>query len=166
MTEQEAAQLREKNAQLQAQLTAANEAAAAAAARDAQAAAAARTAEHTAFAEALIEQAKVPEADKARIVAIADAIHPPGDAPVMFGEGDGKTTLYAQFKSFLEGLKPSVEFGEQATRGRAGSADGGAPEVEYAEGADPQSIELDKKIRAHMAAHKVTYAAAYAAVTK
>lgn len=166
VTEQEAAQLREKNAQLQAQLTAANEAAVAAAARDAQAAAAARTAEHTAFAEALIEQAKVPEADKARIVAIADAIHPPGDAPVMFGEGDGKTTLYAQFKSFLEGLKPSVEFGEQATRGRAGSADGGAPEVEYAEGADPQSIELDKKIRAHMAAHKVTYAAAYAAVTK
>ena len=71
-----------------------------------------------------------------------------------------------EFKDFLQGLPAGVEFGEQATRGRAGSADGGAPEVEYAEGVDPESIELDKKIRAYMAAHKVTYAVAYAAVTK
>lgn len=166
VTEQEAAQLREKNAQLQAQLTAANEAAAAAAARDAQAAAAARTAEHTAFAEALISEGKLPEAHKARVVAFAEAMCPADGEPVMFGEGDAAKPLVQEFKDFLQGLPAGVEFGEQATRGRAGSADGGAPEVEYAEGVDPQSIELDKKIRAHMAAHKVTYAVAYAAVTK
>ena len=166
MTEQEAAQLREKNAQLQAQLTAANEAAAAAAARDAQAAAAARTAEHTAFAEALISEGKLPEAHKARVVAFAEAMCPADGEPVMFGEGDAAKPLVQEFKDFLQGLPAGVEFGEQATRGRAGSADGGAPEVEYAEGVDPESIELDKKIRAYMAAHKVTYAAAYAAVTK
>lgn len=165
MTEQEAAQLREKNAQLQAQLTAANEAAAAAAARDAQAAAAARTAEHTAFAEALISDGKLPEAHKARVVAFAEAMCPADGEPVMFGEGDAAKPLVQEFKDFLQSLPAGVEFGEQATRGRAGSADG-APDVEYAEGADPESIELDKKIRAHMAQHKVTYAAAYAAVSK
>ena len=166
VTEQEAAQLREKNAQLQAQLTAANEAAAATAAREAATAAAARTAEHTAFAEALISEGKLPEAHKARVVAFAEAMCPADGEPVMFGEGDAAKPLLQELKDFLQGLPAGVEFGEQATRGRAGSADGGAPEVEYAEGADPQSIELDKKIRAHMAAHKVTYAAAYAAVTK
>lgn len=155
VTEQEAAELKAQNEALQAQVNEAK-------AREAAAAAAARTQEHVAFAESLISQGKVPEADKARLVAIADAINPPGKE-VMFGEGGSATTLFAQFKQFLEGLQPKVEFGEHATRGRAGTGQA-APEVEYAEGADPERVELDKKIRAYMTEHKVTYAVAAARV--
>lgn len=157
VTEAEAAALKAQNEALQTQLKEHRQ-------REAAAAAAARTAEHVAFAESLISAGKVPEADKDRIVAMADVIHPAG-AEVMFGEGEAKTTLYAQFKQFLDGLQPKVEFGEHATRGRAADAAAGDT-VEYAENADPERIELDKKIRAHMAQHNVGYAAAARAVAK
>ena len=158
VTPDEAAALKKQNEVLQQQLDAANQ-------REAAAAQAARTAEHVAFAEGLIAQAKVPEADKARIVALADAIHPAGEQPVMFGEGEHATTLYEQFTQFLGGLAPKVAFGEQATRPRAAGASTDQA-VEYAEGADPERVELDKKIRAYMAEHNVDYRKAFAAVAK
>jgi hypothetical protein len=166
VNEQEAAQLREQNAQLQTQLKAVTDAAAAAAAREVAAAAAARTAEHTAFAESLISDGKLPEVHKARVIAFAEAMCPAGGEPVMFGEGDAAKPLLQELKDFLQDMPAGVEFGEQATRSRAGAADGGAPDVEYAEGADPERIELDKKIRAYAVKHNVDYATAAMAVTK
>lgn len=163
VTEQEAAQLREQNAALQAQAEASAAKLAAAEARESAAAASARTAAHTAFAEGLVSDGKVPESDKARVIAFAEAM---SDGEVMFGEGDDKKPLVDELKDFLQRLPAGVEFGEAATRGRVGSANSGADDVAYAEGADPARIELDKKIRAHMAEHSVGYAAAYAAVTK
>lgn len=158
VTPEEVAALKAQNEKLERELAEARQ-------REATAAASARTAEHVAFAESLISAAKVPEADKPRIVAIADAIHPAGSDPVMFGEGDDKTTLYTQFKAFLEGLPPQVAFGEQATRERA-AAQNDVETVAYAEGADPERVELDKKIRGYMAEHKVSYGVAFRAVAK
>ena len=165
MTEQEAAQLREQNAALQARLDASDRAQAERDQRDAAAATAARTAENTAFAEGLISEGKVPEADKARVVAFANAMHPAEGAPVMFGEGDDKAPLVEEFKAFLQRLPAGVEFGEHATRTRAGTA-GAAADVEYAEGTDQERIDLDQKVRRYADEHKVSYSAAYAAVTK
>lgn len=162
VTEEQAQALRDQNAQLQQQADATARELAAIKQSQAAAAAASRTAELTAFAEGLVEDGKLPEADKARIVAFGEAMRPSdGQAEVMFGEGDAKKPLWEEFKAWLQGLPPKVEFGEHATRGRAGEA---APEVEYAEGADPERIELDKKIRAYMAENKVTYAVAAARV--
>lgn len=155
VTEAEAAALKAQNTELQKQLEAAHQ-------REAAAAAAARTAEHTAFAEKLVSEGRLPEADKARIVAMADAIHPAGADPVMFGEGDAQTTLYQQFQQFLQALPKRVEFGEIATRDAAGES----PSYQYAEGTDPDRIALDKRIRAYAAQHKVSYGSAFAAVTK
>ena len=165
VTEQEAAQLREQNAALQARLDASDRAQAERDQRDAAAATAARTAEHTAFAEGLISEGKVIEADKALVVAFADAMHPAEGEPVMFGEGDDKALLVDQFKAFLQRLPAGVEFGEHATRTRAGTA-GAAADVEYAEGTDQERIDLDQKVRRYADEHKVSYSAAYAAVTK
>ena len=58
-----------------------------------------------------------------------------------------------------------VQFGEHATRSRAGAA-GAAADVEYAEGTDQERIDLDQKVRRYADEHKVSYSAAYAAVTK
>lgn len=161
VTEAEAAALKAQNETLQRELDAAR-------AREAAAAAAARTAEHTAFAEKLISEGRVPEADKARIVAMADAIDPASGEAVMFGEGDAQTTLYTQFQQFLQSLPAKVAFGEAASRERApGSEEAEDGEhIEYAEGADPERIELDKRIRAHAKAKGVDYRTAALAVAR
>lgn len=161
VTEAEAAALKAQNETLQRELDAAR-------AREAAAAQAARTAEHTAFAEKLISEGRVPEADKARIVAVADAIDPASGEAVMFGEGSAQTTLYAQFQQFLQSLPAKVAFGEAASRERApGSEEAEDGErIEYAEGADPERIELDKRIRAHAKAKGVDYRTAALAVAR
>lgn len=162
VTEAEAAALKAQNETLQRELDAAR-------AREAAAAQAARTAEHTAFAEKLISEGRVPEADKARIVAVADAIDPASGEAVMFGEGSAQTTLYAQFQQFLQSLPAKVAFGEAASRERApqgGEGDEEGEHIEYAEGADPERIELDKRIRAHAKAKGVDYRTAALAVAR
>ncbi len=159
---EEAAALKQQNDQLKRDLEAAQARETAAAQAAQRVAADARETEHAAFAEALVSGAKVPEADVPVIVAMANAIHPVSE-PVMFGEGDGATTLYQQFTAFLNRLAPKVAFGEHATHERAGHQ----PEMTaYAEGTDPEAAELDKKIRAHMAAHNVDYTAAFRALVK
>lgn len=132
-----------------------------------KAAADARAAEHAAFAEKLIGEARLAEADKDRIVAIANVLHPAG-APVEFGEGETSDTLYKKFTGFLESLPARVEFSEKATRERAAGdkKDDDADAVEYAENSDPDRVALDKKIRAHMKAHAVDYLTAARAVIK
>lgn len=156
----DAARLAQENADLKARLDAAT-------AAQAKAAADAIQKDNTAFAEGLAKEARIP-ADRAPLVAAAlTALQTQAkgadDQPVQFGEGDETKPMHAALADFLKALPPQVEFGEVATQARAA---GDADAVEYAEGTDPERIEADKKIRAHMKAHNVDYATAARAVLK
>ena len=153
VTEEEAARLREENAALKA--------------ADAQRKQAAVLADNTAFAESMASEARIPAAMKAQVAAIGTQLQATPD--VEFGEGDAKKPLHELFRDFLRALPKQVEFGEQATRDRAANAGGAAEEttpVEFAEGADPERVQQDKRIRAYAKEHKVDYATAAHAVMR
>lgn len=127
---------------------------------------AANTAAHTAFAESLIAEARIAPADKALLVATLDHMEPatlPGTEAqlVQFGEGTSAKPMAEALRDFLKSLPKRVEFSEQASRERAAAgAPGGASAVQYAEGTPPETIDLDKRIRAFAAEHKLGYAEA------
>lgn len=153
VTEEEAARLREENAALKA--------------ADAQRKQAAVLADNTAFAESMASEARIPAAMKAQVAAIGTQLQATPD--VEFGEGDAKKPLHELFRDFLRALPKQVEFGEQATRDRAANAGGAAEEttpVEFAEGADPERMQQDKRIRAYARDNKVDYATAAHAVMR
>ena len=160
VTDQEAAQLREQNAALQRQndeLRRADQARAAEKVRD----------ENVAFAEGLVKEARISSAMKDQVVAIGTQLQTTPD--VEFGEGDAKKPLHQAFREFLQALPAQVEFGETASRERAAEPGaGGADEspVEFAEGADPERVALDKRIREHASKNGMSYAAAANAVMK
>ena len=151
VTEEEAARLREENAEQARQLTELRE-------RDAQRQAAQVLAGNAAFAETLVSEARIPTAWKDGVAAIGAHLQtaPP---EVAFGEGDEKMSLHALWQDFLRALPKQVEFGEQATRERAAEA-AANDEVQYAEGSDPERIAQDKAIRAYAKKHGMSYAAA------
>ena len=72
------------------------------------------------------------------------------DTPLEFGEGDAKTTLSAAFKGFLSDMPKVIDFGEQATKDRAGNGAGSDKDsAEFAEkGADPERLVLHSKATA------------------
>lgn len=159
VTPEQAAALQASNDALAAQLAAAQTS------LQAQAATA-NTATHAAFAEALINSAKVPVACKPFLVAAMDYFEPPvvaGESVdvVSFGEGDGKKTLVQGFKDFLEALPQAAAAGQQAGRERAAEGgqgnEGAADTVTYAEGTPADQIQLDKSIRAFAKEHKLSY---------
>lgn len=153
VTEEEAARLREENTALKA--------------ADAQRKQAAVLADNTAFAESMASEARIPAAMKAQVAAIGTQLQATPD--VEFGEGDAKKPLHELFRDFLRALPKQVEFGEQATRDRAANAGGAAEEttpVEFAEGADPDRVQQDKRIRAYARDNKVDYATAAHAVMR
>lgn len=164
VTPEEKAALEAHNTQLQADLSAAR------ATLQAQASAA-TTAAHSAFAETLVTEARITEADKALITAALDHLEPavlPGaQAPALveFGEGDAKKPMAEALKDWLKALPKRVEFGEQAGRDRAALQQPPHPEgVSYAEGTPAETIELDKRIRAYASEHKLGYGEAALAV--
>ena len=158
VTEEEAARLREENAAQTRQLAELK-------AADAQRAQAAVLAENTAFAEAMASQARIPSAMAPQVAAMGAQLQAQPD--VEFGEGEAKRPLHVLFREFLQALPKQVEFGEQATRERAaGGASADDTPVEFAEGADPERVALDKRIRAHARDHKVDYATAAHAVMR
>ncbi|UCU94009.1 peptidase [Hydrogenophaga taeniospiralis] len=163
VTPEEKAALEAQNAQLQADLDAARTT------LQAQATAA-NTAAHTAFAEALIAEARVAPADKALLIATLDHLEPPvlagSQAQVVeFGEGEAKVPMATALKDWLKALPKRVEFGEQASRDRAAAdKDKAGDTVQYAEGTPAESIELDKQIRKYAADNKLSYADAATAV--
>lgn len=162
VTPEEKAALEAQNAQLQADLAAAR------ATLQAQASAAV-TAAHTAFAEKLVAEARITQADKALLVATLDHLEPavlPGAQAqlVEFGEGEARKPMATALMEWLKALPARVEFGEQASRDRAEGQQGQAEPVQYAEGTPPESIELDKRIRAYATQHKLSYAEAATAV--
>lgn len=163
VTPEEKAALEARNNQLQADLAAAQ-------ALLRTQAKAAMTAQHTAFAEQLLGEARIAEADRAAVVAMLDHFEPatiPGEQAtvVEFGEGDAAKPMHEVFKAFLLALPQRVEFGEQARRDKAADGTGQAADtVQYAEGTPAESIELDKRIRAYATEHKLSYAEAATAV--
>lgn len=126
-------------------------------------------AEHVAYAESLVEQARIPASSVPLVAMLRGVVHPLDGAPVEFGEGNARQPLDTALCAFLESLPARVEFGEQATRERAvgdDKEDADAEAVEYDKNADPDRVALDKKIRAHMKAHTVDYLTAARAVIK
>lgn len=113
-------------------------------------------AENAAFAESLIAEGKLSPKQKDAALALLNAEH--GSAA--FSESEFKQRL----KTFLTELPKSVEFAEVATKDKV--AEPQDDSVEYAEGTDPASIEMDKKVRAYMKAHNVSYVEAFNAITQ
>lgn len=162
VTEDEAARLRAENerlAQQNSQLQATAE----------SQAAAARTAENTAFAERLVSEGRLLPAAASTIVATLD--HLAGLAlPIEFGEGDQKKPLVQALKEQLQAAPQVVEFGETATRTRAGAgeqagATAGA-EIEFGENVDPARLKQHQAAKEYAAKHNVDYATAAAAVVR
>lgn len=154
VTDQEAAQLREQNAALQRQneeLRRSEQARLAEAIRQ----------DNVAFAEGLAKEARIPSAMKDQVAAIGAQLQATPD--VEFGEGDAKKPLHQVWRELLQALPAQVEFGETASRDRAAAAGAGAADespVEFAEGADPERVALDKRIREHASKNGMSYAAA------
>lgn len=156
VNETEAAALRQENEKLAAKVSQL-EAATAAAAQ------AARHAEHVAYAETLVEAAKIPAAAVPVVATLLDTAAPAAGEPVEFAEGDERMPLAKAFRNFLDGLTPAVEFGEVATKRRAAAPE---DDVEYAEGSDPARVDLDRRIRAHAKEQGIGYAEAARAIVK
>ena len=160
MTEQEAALLREQNAAKDREIAELK-------AADAKRKAEAVQADNVAFAEAMASEARIPAALKGQVAAIGTQLQSTPD--VEFGEGDAKKPLHELFRDLLRALPQQVEFGEQATRDRAavdGADKASDTPVEFAEGADPDRVAQDKRIRAYAATNKVDYATAAHAVMR
>lgn len=156
VTEEEAARLRKENEDKDREIAALK-------ATDAERKKAAVMAENAAFAESMASEARIPAGLKDQVAAIGAHLQTTPD--VEFGEGDAKKPLHELFRDFVRALPKQVAFGEQATRERAGTATEDTP-VEFAEGADPDRVALDKRIRAHAKEHQVGYAAAAHAVMR
>lgn len=141
VTPEEKAALEAENAQLKQRLAEAE-------AVQKTAAAAQRHAAHVSFAEGLIGDGKLAPKHKDAVIAFLDFAET--DTPLEFGEGDGKTTLSAAFKGFLSDMPKVIDFGEQATKDRAGNGAGSDKDsAEFAEkGADPERLVLHSKATA------------------
>ena len=158
VTEEEAARLREENEAQARQLAELR-------AADAQRKQAAVLAENTAFAESMASEARIPASMTAQVAAIGAQLATAQD--VEFGEGDAKKPIGEAFRDFVRALPKQVEFGEQASRDRAaGAVATDETPVEFAEGADPERVALDKRIRAHAKEHGQDYVTAAHAVMR
>ncbi|MCG8991453.1 phage protease [Laribacter hongkongensis] len=133
VTPEQKAALEAENAQLKQRLAAAE-------AEKKTAAAAKRHGEHLAYAEQLVGDGKLAPKHKDAVVAFLDFAD--GETAVEFGEGDTKQPLATAFKSFLGDMPKVVEFGETATKGKAGKG-GNVDVAEFAEkSTDPDRLNL------------------------
>lgn len=156
VTPEEKAALEAENAQLKQRLAEAD-------AREKASTAAKRHGDHLAYAEQLVGEGKLAPKHKEAVVAFLDFAD--GETALEFGEGDAKQPLATAFKSFLGDLPKVVEFGETATKDKAGQQSGGDA-VDYGENVDQDRLALDRKIRQYMQEHKVDYATAASCVIK
>lgn len=132
VTPEQKAALENENAQLKMKLAAAE-------ANEKAATATKRHGEHLAYAEQLVGEGKLAPKHKGAVIAFLDFAD--GETVVEFGEGADKQPLATAFKAFLGDMPKVVEFGETATKGKAGQ--GGAGTAEFAEKAtDPDRLNL------------------------
>lgn len=78
---------------------------------------------------------------------------------VEFGEGENILTA---IKAFLDAQPQIIQFGEVATKDNATTAEDNT--VEYAEGTSAEAIDMDKRVRAYMKEHNVSYVTAFNAM--
>lgn len=116
-----------------------------------------RTTDNVAFAEGLVADARIREADSGLVVAMLTTLG--GETPVEFGEGDKKKPLADAMKDFLKALPPSVEFGEHASKDKAATGKGGKqPGAEFAEvETDPDRLSLHVRAEQLAAEKKISY---------
>lgn len=159
VTPEEAAKLTAENKALQAKVDALN---ADAIAKET----ARRHDDNLAFAEQLATDAKLAPKYRDVVVAVLDHLATPtgnGDT-LSFGEGDDAKPMAEAFRGYLSDQPEIVALRKTATKDRA--ATGPDDEVSYAEGTDPDRIELDRRIRAYARENKLGYAEAAARVVK
>ena len=116
-----------------------------------------RHAQNVSFAEGLVSGGTLAPKHQAAVVAFLDFSE--ANTTLEFGEGDAKQPLSTAFKSFLGDLPKVVDFGEHATKDKAGQAVA-AGTVDFGENVDQDRLAKDREIRQYMQTHGVDYATA------
>ncbi|ELZ8723997.1 hypothetical protein U0552_001144 [Salmonella enterica] len=110
---------------------------------------------NVAFADSLVNDARLAPAGKGLVVAVLDALGD-GESPVSFSENGREQPLAEAFKAQMKKARPLLDFGEVAT---AEHTDRSAIPAEFAE-ADPARLEMHTRALALMKAENITYEAA------
>lgn len=117
-------------------------------------------ADNAAFCEKLIADGKLAPVAKEGAITLLNAIATQtAGYQVEFNEGEN---LHSIALNFLNAQPQVLEFGELANKQNAPPPQDDS--VSYAEGTDPQAIEVDKQVRAHMKQHNVDYTTAFNAI--
>ncbi|HIF5574523.1 peptidase [Pasteurella multocida] len=117
-------------------------------------------AENADFAESLVNAGKLAPVAKEKAIELLNcaAVQSAGGV-VEFGEGENILTA---IKAFLDAQPQIIQFGEVATKDNATTAEDNT--VEYAEGTSADAIDMDKRVRAYMKEHNVSYVTAFNAI--
>ncbi|HDR1500306.1 TPA: peptidase [Pasteurella multocida] len=112
------------------------------------------------FAESLVSAGKLAPVAKEKAIELLNcaAVQSAGGV-VEFGEGENILTA---IKAFLDAQPQIIQFGEVATKDNATTAEDNT--VEYAEGTSAEAIDMDKRVRAYMKEHNVSYVTAFNAI--
>ncbi|EGL3794505.1 peptidase [Salmonella enterica] len=110
---------------------------------------------NVAFADSLVNDARLAPAGKGLVVAVLDALGD-GESPVSFSENGREQPLAEAFKAQMKKARPLLDFGEVAT---AEHTERSAIPAEFAE-ADPARLEMHTRALALMKAENITYEAA------
>ena len=117
-------------------------------------------AENADFAESLVNAGKLAPVAKEKAIELLNcaAVQSAGGV-VEFGEGENILTA---IKAFLDAQPQIIQFGEVVTKDNATTAEDNT--VEYAEGTSADAIDMDKRVRAYMKEHNVSYVTAFNAI--
>lgn len=115
--------------------------------------------ENADFAEGLVKEGRLKPADKDLVVQALDFAEYPQHTTADFGEGDGKKTLSAALRDFLDAVLPKQlpAAGHLATGAAAKSAGVAA---EFAEHTDPEAVSHHQRALALAAKEGISYAEA------
>lgn len=112
------------------------------------------------FAEGLVKAGKLaPVVKEGLVTALNNLSEMKAGKEPEFNEGED---IVSQLKAVLSQSPQIIEFGEVATKDKAKPQENDV--VQYAEGTDLQSIEMDKAVRAYMKEHNVAYVTAFNAI--
>jgi len=105
-----------------------------------------RKAEFNSFCDSLTAEGKLTPAMKPAVLDFMEILH--GSGEYEFAEGDGKVKAQPaeKFKTFLNALPKQVEFGEHATKDKAGEATGiGTQETGFSGNVDEDRLAIHQK---------------------
>jgi molecular chaperone GrpE (heat shock protein) len=104
-----------------------------------------RQAEFNSFCEGLMKEGKLTPAMKLAVLDFIEIMSGAGEFE--FSEGDGKVKAHPaeRFKAFLSGLPKQVEFGEAATKGKAGDHGARVTSHDFSGKVDEERLEIHQK---------------------